>query len=61
MNLKIKICIVAIAAIPSGVFAGDYSICPPGITDVTVKDGFWKSRLETNRVVTLRTDFAKCE
>lgn len=24
-------------------------------------DGFWFDRLETNRLVTLRTDFARCE
>ncbi|MCG6928263.1 MAG: glycoside hydrolase family 127 protein [Acidobacteria bacterium] len=40
---------------------GDYPIRPVPFTAVTVADGFWSPRLETNRTVTVRYDFQKCE
>jgi DUF1680 family protein len=40
---------------------GDYPIQPVPFTAVTVNDGFWTPRLETNRTVTVRYDFQKCE
>jgi len=40
---------------------GDYPIRPVPFTAVTVTDGFWSPRLETNRTVTVRYDFQKCE
>jgi DUF1680 family protein len=41
--------------------AADYPIRPVPFTAVTVQDGFWSPRLETNRTVTVRYDFQKCE
>lgn len=41
--------------------ASDYPIQPVPLTAVTVEDGFWTPRLETNRVVTLWHCFRKCE
>jgi DUF1680 family protein len=39
----------------------DYPIRPVPFTAVEIKDGFWSPRLETNRAVTVRHDFDKCE
>ena len=39
----------------------DYPCELPEITKVRVGEGFWKSRLETNRLVTVWADFKKCE
>jgi DUF1680 family protein len=39
----------------------DYPIRPVPFTAVTVDDAFWSPRLETNRTVTVRYDFQKCE
>jgi hypothetical protein len=41
--------------------ATDYPIRPVPFTAVAIEDGFWSPRLETNRRVTVRHDFAKCE
>jgi uncharacterized protein len=41
--------------------AQDYPIVPVPFTKVTVHNGFWKTRLDTNRNVTLPYDFEKCE
>ena len=38
----------------------DYSFNTPKVTDVKVTGGFWLSRIETNRLATLKTDFEKC-
>ena len=40
---------------------GAYPLASPDIRDVRLTDGFWFDRLETNRLVTLRTDLARCE
>lgn len=40
---------------------GDYPYKAAGLRDVTVTGGFWLPRVETNRLVTLKTDFEKCE
>ena len=46
----------------SGTFAsGGYPCRPVALTDVSVTGGFWLPRFETNRLVTLKADFAKCE
>ena len=42
-------------------FAGDYPFRPAEMTNVTVTAGFWLPRFETNRLVTVWTDFRKCE
>ena len=39
----------------------DYPITPVPFTEVAFDDGFWLPRLETNREVTVRYDFKKCE
>ena len=39
----------------------DYPIRPVPFTAVEISDGFWAPRLETNRTVTVRYDFHKCE
>lgn len=39
----------------------DYPFTPVPFTDVRIGDGFWLPRLETNRTVTVRYDFQKCE
>src|SRR4051794_6376853 len=39
----------------------DYPIRPVPFTGVTVDDGFWTPRMETNRVTTVWYDFQKCE
>jgi len=39
----------------------DYPYTPVPFTDVRIHDGFWLPRLETNRTVTVRYDFQKCE
>ena len=39
----------------------DYPFTPVPFTDVRIGDGFWLPRLETNRKVTVRYDFQKCE
>jgi len=42
------------------VCAADYPIRSAELTDVRVTGGFWLPRFETNRLVTLKTCFAKC-
>ena len=39
----------------------DYPLTPVPFTAVQVQDAFWLPRLETNRRVTLKTTFKKCE
>jgi hypothetical protein len=41
--------------------ASDYPIQPVPFTDVHFGDAFWSPRLETNRTVTLPSNFEKCE
>jgi DUF1680 family protein len=41
--------------------AKDYPIQPVPFTAVSVQDGFWRPRMETNRKVTVWYDFQKCE
>ena len=41
--------------------AGGYPYAPAALNDVKVTGGFWLPRIETNRLVTVKTDFAKCE
>jgi DUF1680 family protein len=39
----------------------DYPVVPVPFTKVSIHGGFWGPRLETNRDVTVRYDFRKCE
>ena len=41
--------------------ADDYPIQPVPFADVSVEGGFWEPRLETNRTVTVWSNFHKCE
>ena len=41
--------------------AGDYPYRPADMTDVSIKEGFWLPRFETNRKVTVWADFKKSE
>jgi DUF1680 family protein len=49
------------ASAPAAPPAADYPIRPVPFTAVSIEDGFWSPRLETNRRVTVRHNFAKCE
>ncbi len=52
---------VAAAALARGAGEADYPVRPVPFTSVKVGDGFWRSRLETNRQVTVWYTFGKCE
>ena len=54
------LCIVTVA-VQGVALAGDYPFSPAALNDVKVTGGFWLPRIETNRLVTMKTDFAKCE
>ena len=54
-------CFAAFAAISGTVLAGGYPYSPAALNDVKVTGGFWLPRVETNRLVTVKTDFRKCE
>ena len=50
------------AAFAAGICAaGDYPFQAAEMTNVSIRAGFWLPRFETNRVVTVRTDFRKSE
>ena len=64
--LSVLVLVLALVAfLPRGSRAaspeGDYPIRSVPFTAVTVDDAFWSPRLETNRTVTVRYDFQKCE
>ncbi len=52
---------VAVSARAAAAAGVDYPIRPVPFTAVQIADGFWAPRLETNRSVTVRHDFDKCE
>jgi DUF1680 family protein len=39
----------------------DYPVTPVPFTSVHVQDEFWLPRMETNRLITVKADFKKCE
>ena len=51
---------VAAALAAGGSLAAGYQCNFADMTNVTVTGGFWLPRFETNRLVTLKADFAKC-
>ena len=57
--LSFVFCLLSSLAVASAV-AADYPIRAAKMTDVKVTGGFWFDRLATNRAVTLKADFAKC-
>jgi uncharacterized protein len=44
-----------------GIAMSDYTITPVPLTAVTIEDGFWHPRLETNRTVTIPTVLRRCQ
>ena len=60
--MKMKLTILAACVATASVLASnDYPFQPVPINGVALLDGFWLSRFETNRLVTVWTDFHKCE
>jgi len=59
--LAIVLGLAAPAPSPAAEAAADYAIRPVPFTAVAIDDAFWSPRLETNRRVTLRHNFDKCE
>ena len=57
--LSFVFCLLSSLAVASA-SAADYPIQAAKMTDVKVTGGFWFDRIETNRLSTLRTCFAKC-
>jgi DUF1680 family protein len=49
------------ATAPAAGANADYPVQPVPFTAIRFEDSFWRPRLETNRTVTVRYDFAKCE
>ena len=39
----------------------EYPVTPVPFTAVQITDAFWRPRIETNRTVTIPSDFQKCE
>ena len=60
--MKSKVVVLAcLVSVPAVVLAAsDYPIKSAETTKVRVTGGFWFDRLETNRLVTLKADLAKC-
>ena len=59
-HLSSVFCLLSLFAVASATLAADYPIKAASMTKTHVTGGFWLPRLETNRLVTLKTDFAKC-
>ena len=61
--IQMNVAAAAVAMVVAGAAMGerDYPIAPAAMTNVKVTGGFWLPRFETNRLVTVRTDFEKCE
>ncbi len=60
MKPTLAICSALLCAAPAFA-ASDYPVKAADIKNVVVTGGFWLPRFETNRVVTVRADFRKCE
>ena len=57
-----KLVLSAVAMVAVGtVWAGDYPFQPAEMTNVAIRAGFWLPRFETNRIVTVWSDFKKSE
>ena len=60
--IGMKKMIVGAAVLAAGVcMAGDYPFQAVEMTNVSIRAGFWLPRFETNRIVTVKTDFRKSE
>lgn len=53
--------LLSLTLLPLPAAQSDYPIRPVPFTAVTVQDGFWHSRFETNRLRTVWYDYEKCE
>lgn len=53
--------VAVLGVVASAVASHDYPFQLPAITNATVTGGFWLPRIETNRTVTLKSDFKNCE
>ena len=57
-----KLILCAVATVVAGAaWAGDYPFQPAEMTNVAIRAGFWLPRFETNRIVTVWSDFKKSE
>ena len=57
-----KIPVFCVATLAVGLCAaGDYPFQAAEMTNVAIRAGFWLPRFETNRIVTVQTDFRKSE
>ena len=57
-----KIPVFCVAVLAVGICAaGDYPFQAAEMTNVAIRAGFWLPRFETNRIVTVQTDFRKSE
>ena len=54
-------CVLLISMADAGGPSSDYSLRPVPFTDVEIVGGFWGPRIETNRRVTIPSNFRKCE
>jgi len=61
MRMLVVCCCWMTAAVCSAVENKDYPVAPVPFTAVHVQDEFWFPRMETNRLVTVKADFNKCE
>ncbi|MBN2307641.1 MAG: glycoside hydrolase family 127 protein [Candidatus Hydrogenedentes bacterium] len=53
--------VLVVSGLAQGAASGDYAIRPVPFTAVHLDDVFWAPRMETNRAVTVRYCFDKCE
>ena len=63
-DAAVTLLVLGLAASPASAETGtgtDYPIRPVPFSAVKIADGFWSPRLDTNRTVTLRHNFDKCE
>ena len=57
---RLILAVMTVGAAISSLWAADYPIKAASMTKTRVTGGFWFDRLATNRLVTLKTCFAKC-
>lgn len=60
-KMKKLLTMISAAFAVHAAFGGDYPYSSAALTNVTVTGGFWLPSFETNRLVTLKADFEKCE
>jgi DUF1680 family protein len=60
-KILITVMLPVLVSISNAAESKDYPVTPVPFTSVRVQDEFWFPRMETNRLVTVRADFKKCE